>query len=204
MLRHRALCDREDPMLTSSCSLPYAFPRLPRIPPMRYDQHTKIYQYSSSALPVLVSPRSGTFRTAARGPGTRWTSGTDRVRDLPIAPEKEREEIAEYLSKELQENCRREGTGRGNHTADILRAVMDRDRRLTGYLRGQVDQPTAPAGFELSNGWRVSYTISPGTSSAARDISLTCFPAGREARHVNISKDIQRQTTARCAQSLFL
>ena len=36
-------------------------------------------------------------------------------------------------------------------------AVMDRDRRLTGYLRGQVDQPTAPAGFELSNGWRVSY-----------------------------------------------
>jgi hypothetical protein len=36
---------------------------------------------------------------------------------------------------------------------------MDRDRRLTGYLRGQVDQPTAPAGFELSNGWRVSYTI---------------------------------------------
>lgn len=40
---------------------------------------------------------------------------------------------------------------------------MDRDRRLTGYLRGQVDQPTAPAGFELSNGWRVSYTTSLGT-----------------------------------------
>lgn len=33
---------------------------------------------------------------------------------------------------------------------------MDRDRRLTGWLRGQVDRPIAPAGFEYSNGWRVS------------------------------------------------
>jgi hypothetical protein len=33
--------------------------------------------------------------------------------------------------------------------------VMDRDRRLTGWLRGQVDRPIAPAGFEYSNGWRV-------------------------------------------------
>lgn len=32
---------------------------------------------------------------------------------------------------------------------------MDRDRRLTGWLRGQVDRPIAPAGFEYSNGWRV-------------------------------------------------
>jgi hypothetical protein len=33
---------------------------------------------------------------------------------------------------------------------------MDRDRRLTGFLRGQVDNVKAPAGFELSNPWRVS------------------------------------------------
>ena len=33
---------------------------------------------------------------------------------------------------------------------------MDRDRRLTGYLRGQTDQALAPAGFEFTNGWRVS------------------------------------------------
>jgi hypothetical protein len=33
---------------------------------------------------------------------------------------------------------------------------MDRDRRLTGYLRGQTDNPSAPAGFELNNPWRVS------------------------------------------------
>jgi len=33
--------------------------------------------------------------------------------------------------------------------------VMDRDRRLTGYLRGQTDSPDAPPGFELNNPWRV-------------------------------------------------
>ena len=48
---------------------------------------------------------------------------------------------------------------------------MDRDRRLTGYLRGQVDQPTAPAGFELSNGWRVSYTTSTGTRCGSGHIT---------------------------------
>lgn len=36
-------------------------------------------------------------------------------------------------------------------------AVMDRDRRLTGFLRGQTDNVQAPPGFELSNGWRVSF-----------------------------------------------
>lgn len=33
---------------------------------------------------------------------------------------------------------------------------MDRDRRLTGFLRGQTDNPEAPPGFELNNPWRVS------------------------------------------------
>lgn len=32
---------------------------------------------------------------------------------------------------------------------------MDRDRRLTGMLRGQTDKAEAPAGFELNNPWRV-------------------------------------------------
>ena len=36
-------------------------------------------------------------------------------------------------------------------------AVMDRDRRLTGYLRGQTDKVVAPPGFELNNPWRVGY-----------------------------------------------
>lgn len=37
---------------------------------------------------------------------------------------------------------------------------MERDRRLTGFMRGQTDKPEAPAGFELNNPWRVCM---PGT-----------------------------------------
>ena len=33
--------------------------------------------------------------------------------------------------------------------------MMDRDRRLTGYLRGQTDKVAAPPGFELNNPWKV-------------------------------------------------
>lgn len=33
--------------------------------------------------------------------------------------------------------------------------VMDRDRRLTGFLRGQTDNVEAPPGFELNNPWTV-------------------------------------------------
>jgi hypothetical protein len=32
---------------------------------------------------------------------------------------------------------------------------MERDRRLTGFMRGQTDKPIAPEGFELNNPWRV-------------------------------------------------
>jgi hypothetical protein len=87
MIRQYALCDRQDPMLTSPCSLPYANPRFTRNILERCCQQAKIYIHSSLAFPALVFPRSGTCRTAARGPGTQWTSGTDRVRDLPAAPE---------------------------------------------------------------------------------------------------------------------
>lgn len=33
--------------------------------------------------------------------------------------------------------------------------MMERDRRLTGTLRGQTDNPQAPLGFEFSNGWKL-------------------------------------------------
>lgn len=42
---------------------------------------------------------------------------------------------------------------------------MDRDRRLTGYLRGQMDKVEAPPGFELNNPWRVSASASQLGSS---------------------------------------
>ncbi|PVI00342.1 hypothetical protein DM02DRAFT_491492, partial [Periconia macrospinosa] len=34
------------------------------------------------------------------------------------------------------------------------RVMMQRDRRLTGFARGQTDRPEAPPGFELNNPWR--------------------------------------------------
>lgn len=34
---------------------------------------------------------------------------------------------------------------------------MDRDRRLTGWLRGQTDKVEAPVGFEVNNPWKVSF-----------------------------------------------
>ncbi|KAH7093088.1 hypothetical protein FB567DRAFT_557134 [Paraphoma chrysanthemicola] len=32
--------------------------------------------------------------------------------------------------------------------------MMERDRRLTGFARGQTDKAAAPPGFELNNPWR--------------------------------------------------
>ncbi|KAK6211002.1 small secreted protein [Colletotrichum tabaci] len=38
--------------------------------------------------------------------------------------------------------------------------MMDRDRRLTGDLRGQIGNHEAPPGFELNNPWRLEKRIS--------------------------------------------
>ncbi|KAK4217250.1 hypothetical protein QBC37DRAFT_415249 [Rhypophila decipiens] len=37
--------------------------------------------------------------------------------------------------------------------------MMERDRRLTGSLRGQSDAPIAPPGFELNNPWKAERRI---------------------------------------------
>ncbi|KJY00576.1 hypothetical protein TI39_contig323g00016 [Zymoseptoria brevis] len=48
------------------------------------------------------------------------------------------------------------GGKRPRHSIDQWdKQMMDRDRRLTGFLRGQTDNTKAPSGFELSNPWRV-------------------------------------------------
>ncbi|KAF7957665.1 hypothetical protein EAE96_003238 [Botrytis aclada] len=48
------------------------------------------------------------------------------------------------------------GGKRARHSVDAWdRQMMDRDRRLTGFLRGQTDNPSAPLGFELNNPWRL-------------------------------------------------
>ncbi|KAF2136170.1 uncharacterized protein K452DRAFT_329832 [Aplosporella prunicola CBS 121167] len=52
------------------------------------------------------------------------------------------------------------GGKRARHSVDQWdRVMMDRDRRLTGLLRGQTDRPFAPPGFELSNPWRLEKRI---------------------------------------------
>ncbi|KUI62210.1 hypothetical protein VM1G_05205 [Cytospora mali] len=40
------------------------------------------------------------------------------------------------------------------------RQMMNRDRRLTGFLRGQSDNPIAPPGYELNNPWKVETRMS--------------------------------------------
>ena len=54
---------------------------------------------------------------------------------------------------------------------------MERDRRLTGFMRGQTDKAEAPAGFELNNPWRVSMTF-------RADFGGTDKPAVRAAIHI--------------------
>ncbi|KAM0561131.1 hypothetical protein ACHAPJ_003635 [Fusarium lateritium] len=44
--------------------------------------------------------------------------------------------------------------------ADELYLVMERDRRLTGTLRGQTDKSEAPLGFELNNPWKLESRFS--------------------------------------------
>ncbi|KAL2040775.1 hypothetical protein N7G274_006233 [Stereocaulon virgatum] len=52
------------------------------------------------------------------------------------------------------------GGKRARHSIDQWdRQMMDRDRRLTGYLRGQTDEVAAPPGFELNNPWRTEKRI---------------------------------------------
>lgn len=47
------------------------------------------------------------------------------------------------------------GTDNEPHAHILNIAVLERDRRLTGFMRGQTDRPHAPPGFELNNPWRV-------------------------------------------------
>ncbi|KAF2478935.1 hypothetical protein BDY17DRAFT_304706 [Neohortaea acidophila] len=52
------------------------------------------------------------------------------------------------------------GGKRPRHSIDAWdRQMMERDRRLTGWLRGQTDNVKAPAGFELNNPWKVEPLI---------------------------------------------
>ncbi|KAL5377704.1 hypothetical protein DPSP01_009628 [Paraphaeosphaeria sporulosa] len=53
--------------------------------------------------------------------------------------------------KEMQNGGKK--TRRGMDAWD--RVMLERDRRLTGFARGQTDKAEAPPGFELNNPWRM-------------------------------------------------
>jgi hypothetical protein len=65
----------------------------------------------------------------------------------------------------------------------LTSTVMDRDRRLTGFLRGQTDNAAAPAGFELNNPWRVCHSSSPITLSLARHQHSPLLPSDLRAEY---------------------
>lgn len=48
---------------------------------------------------------------------------------------------------------------------------MDRDRRLTGTLRGQTDKAEAPLGFELNNPWKVCAALDIMIHELTREFS---------------------------------
>lgn len=140
--------------------LPYgiclAVRQCPHAPPPQTPSLTRSMR-SSSASPAPVSQRSETFRTVASAPDTPSTSGTDKVRN--------------FSSRDNLMPC-------GNADSDF--EVMDRDRRLTGWLRGQVDRPIAPAGFEYSNGWRVRGYPERRALASRTTEGLTYNNTGRE------------------------
>ncbi|KAF8244211.1 hypothetical protein K440DRAFT_23654 [Wilcoxina mikolae CBS 423.85] len=49
---------------------------------------------------------------------------------------------------------------RGRHGLDNWDLnMMERDRRLTGRIYGQTDEPIAPKGFELNSAWRLEKKV---------------------------------------------
>ncbi|KAL8877960.1 MAG: hypothetical protein Q9192_008554 [Flavoplaca navasiana] len=66
------------------------------------------------------------------------------------------------------------GGKRGRHSVDQWdrQAVMERDRRLTGMLRGQTDNPRAPPGFELNNPWKVTMVPSSVTGKVIDSVTV--------------------------------
>jgi hypothetical protein len=56
---------------------------------------------------------------------------------------------------------------------------MERDRRLTGFMRGQTDRAAAPPGFELNNPWRVcALTTNDGQLLTCNSASSDFFKRG--------------------------
>lgn len=67
---------------------------------------------------------------------------------------------------------------------------MDRDRRLTGTLRGQTDKPVAPRGFELNNPWKVGFPYLARMDNDPNE--LTVYYSSRRASLKRMSRFIDK------------
>ncbi|KEQ87414.1 hypothetical protein M438DRAFT_362318 [Aureobasidium pullulans EXF-150] len=85
-------------------------------------------------------------------------AGLSKIRNIQNGGKRARHSIDQWDRQSAQFSISRDHQCPGN-TDRGPTTVMDRDRRLTGWLRGQVDRPIAPAGFEYSNGWRVEKNL---------------------------------------------
>lgn len=61
---------------------------------------------------------------------------------------------------------------------------MNRDRRLTGNIRGQIDAARAPAGFEVNNPWKVR--IQKYDNSVMPVAAILTMFTGREAHLLDV------------------
>ena len=73
---------------------------------------------------------------------------------------------------------------------------MDRDRRLTGTLRGQTDNVVAPPGFELSSAWRVCCQLEGHISRKHADVQLAggTILLGRDHRGWSLASNADAST----------
>lgn len=95
-------------------------------------------------------------------------------------------------------------------TDDEMRAVMERDKRLTGFLRGQSDNVEAPPGFEVSNPWRVCTCavclIRQPADPPRSSRSASCRWAGQftSARHNTAQYDFPTMFPAQWVRCIYL
>lgn len=94
-------------------------------------------------------------------------AGLSKIRHMQNGGKRARHSIDQW-DKQSIDTARKK-----RHQLLTLWAVMDRDRRLTGFLRGQTDNVQAPPGFELNNPWRVSYPFPMTESSILIDWKQT-------------------------------
>lgn len=77
---------------------------------------------------------------------------------------------------------------------------MERDRRLTGWLRGQTDNPEAPDGFELNNPWKVSGQLA---LCYLVFMELSIIPA-RDSIHLDVPAAINSFNFSNCSPDRIL